>query len=464
MYSIIDIETTGGRPDTDKITEIAIINHNGKEVTNIFCSLVNPECSIPYNITRLTGIDNAMVREAPKFYEIANQVYSLLQNNIFIAHNVRFDYSFVKAAFKNLGFNYNSKTLCTVRLSRKSFPGYSSYSLGNICNSLGIKIKNRHRALGDAEATTILFEKILNQNAELVKSDWLQQEQKITSIPSMLEKSIYENLPESTGVYYFHNTNGEVIYTGKALDIKKRISQHFSLANKGTRLGIKLKSEIADISYTNTGSELIALLLESDEIKRLKPKYNVSQKRSRVAPFYGIFESVDKEGYINLTVNRLKSGDEPLVAFDSSEKAKAFLYRQLEKFKLCLSKCDLHNTGGFCFNWHIKKCNGACGKVETSHDYNERATKAIDSFSFKNESFFVISDGRNESEKSVVCVENGQYKGFGYVDISFGQPSIEDLKSCIKKYEHNRDIQNILCLMLKKKYLKIKYDTSLVFE
>ena len=143
MYTIIDIETTGGRPDTDKITEIAIINYNGKEVTNIFCSLVNPECSIPYNITRLTGIDNAMVREAPKFYEIANQVYSLLQNNIFIAHNVRFDYGFVKAAFKNLGFNYNSKTLCTVRLSRKTFPGYSSYSLGKICNSLGIKIKNR---------------------------------------------------------------------------------------------------------------------------------------------------------------------------------------------------------------------------------------------------------------------------------------------------------------------------------
>jgi DNA polymerase III subunit epsilon len=445
MYAIVDIETTGGRPDNDRITEIAIVIHDGTKVVETFSTLINPQCSIPYNITMLTGINNDMVRDAPKFYEVAKQIHLLLQDKVFVAHSVRFDYGFVKSAFKDLGANFSSKTLCTVRLSRKAFPGYPSYSLGKICDHLGIKIENRHRALGDATATAILFDKILKQNNNL-EDEWLASEQKLTSFPPLLDKVVFEKIPEGkTGVYYFHDQDGNVIYVGKANDIKKRITQHFSMNGKGSRKSILLKSELADISYEETGSELIALLLESDEIKKIKPKYNVAQKRTRAVPFYGIYETVDKQGYLSLSISRIKEGEEPLSTSDSMEKAKEFLYKQITKFDLCLAKCDLHKTGGPCFHWHIQKCKGACGQVESPEDYNQRATQAIESFSFQNESFFLVSKGRHEDEMAIVCIENGRYKGFGYLDTSFGQPSLDDMRSCIKKYPHNRDIQNILC-------------------
>lgn len=458
MYAIIDIETTGGRPDVDKITEIAIILHNGACEVGRFVSLVNPECNIPYHISQLTGITNDMVLSAPKFYEIAKKVLEMTQNAVFVAHNVRFDYSFVKAAYKNLGFNYNLPTLCTVRLSRKAFPGFPSYSLGKLCDNLGVAIENRHRALGDAEATSIVFAKIFSEKNELFTANALSEAKKISTLPPLLDKAVYDSIPEGkTGVYYFYNSDGEVIYIGKCLDVKKRISQHFSLSAKGSKKSMALKAEIADITFTETGSELIALLLESDEIKKIRPKYNVSQKKIRAVPFFGVFANYDFEGYVNLTIQKLKEGDEPLTTSDSVLKAKDFLYRQIDKHQLCLAKCDLHKTGGPCFNWHIKKCKGACCGNESADDYNIRTRNAIEAFSFKNESFMIVTKGREAAELAVVCVENGQYKGFGYIDTIFGTPSVTDMRECIKKYPHNRDIQNILCGFLKTPHQKISY-------
>ena len=163
MYSIIDIETTGQSFRNGKITEIAIYIHNGHEITGSFTTLVNPECLIPDYITRLTGIDNGMVAHAPKFYEIAKTVVELTAGKIFVAHNVLFDYSFMRQEFKRLGYDFKRKTLCTVRLGRKYLPGHASYSLGNICRDLNIRIEGRHRAAGDALATVKLLEKIMER-------------------------------------------------------------------------------------------------------------------------------------------------------------------------------------------------------------------------------------------------------------------------------------------------------------
>jgi DNA polymerase III subunit epsilon len=165
MYAIIDIETTGTSALFGKITEIAIFIHNGNEVTDSFTTLINPECLIPWNITRLTGISNEMVAEAPKFYEVAKQIVELTTGKIFVAHNAIFDYSFIKEEFKRLGYDYRRRMLCTVKLSRKLLPGHRSYSLGNICADMGININGRHRAAGDAFATVKLFELLLSQNA-----------------------------------------------------------------------------------------------------------------------------------------------------------------------------------------------------------------------------------------------------------------------------------------------------------
>jgi DNA polymerase-3 subunit epsilon len=165
LYSIIDIETTGQSSAKGKITEIAIYNHDGYQIVDSFCSLINPECYIPGFITNLTGIDNEMVKNSPKFYEIARQIVELTQNTVFVAHNVMFDYKFIQEEFKRLGYDFQRKTMCTVRLGRKYLPGHRSYSLGNLCSELGIQINGRHRAAGDALATVQLLELILAKKA-----------------------------------------------------------------------------------------------------------------------------------------------------------------------------------------------------------------------------------------------------------------------------------------------------------
>lgn len=170
MFAVVDIETTGGNNKSGKITEIAIYVFNGNEITDSFVSLINPECEIPYFITNITGITNEMVANAPKFYEVARKIVEMTANHIFVAHNVSFDYHFIRKEFKDLGFDFNRKTLCTVKLSRQFIPNHRSYSLGNICSELGIEINGRHRAAGDALATVKLLQLIL-QNYEQSKLD-----------------------------------------------------------------------------------------------------------------------------------------------------------------------------------------------------------------------------------------------------------------------------------------------------
>ena len=161
MYAIIDIETTGGNPKTDKITEIAVLVHDGQKIIREYSTLINPECRIPYHISALTGITNEMVANAPKFYEIARELVELTRDTFFVAHNVAFDYGFIRSEFQRLGYEYKRDQLCTVRLSRKIIPGHKSYSLGRLCDDLGIHINGRHRAMGDATATALLFDHLM---------------------------------------------------------------------------------------------------------------------------------------------------------------------------------------------------------------------------------------------------------------------------------------------------------------
>src|ERR1035437_57396 len=243
MYAIIDVETTGTGASYGKITEIAIILHNGVAVTETFTTLINPECNIPWNITRLTGITNEMVAYAPKFYEVAKKIIELTAGRIFVAHNAMFDYSFVKEEFKRLGYDFKRKTICTVKLGRKLLPGHRSYSLGNICADLGINITDRHRAIGDALATAKLFEILISQNNLLESSLFVNQtyplpSEKITAIPGR------------TGVYYFYDAQGSIIYIGKSKDIHPRVITHFS--NSQTKKEIEMRDRIADVSWKET--------------------------------------------------------------------------------------------------------------------------------------------------------------------------------------------------------------------
>lgn len=431
MYAIVDIETTGLSPQRNKIIEIAIYIHDGTKIIDEYSTLINPEIYISEYITRINGITNQMVANAPKFYEIAKDIVNLTENRIFVAHNASFDYNFIRSEFKSLGYDFNCNKLCTVKLSRKIIPKQSSYSLGNLCNSLNIPLNNRHRASGDALATTRLFEFLLQKDESLGQ----QKSSKFYNI----EASKISGLPEETGVYYFHNQQGDIIYIGKSKDIRSRVFAHFS--NESTSRALKMTNEIFDISFELTGSELIALLLESNEIKNYKPKYNRQQRRATSNS--GIFTYINEHNYICFRVESIEN-EIPLISFNSNKEAKERLFELAEEYKLCQKLCGLYESHGACFYYQIQQCNGACIQKEPVGQYNSRAQRMISDLSMEWKDFLVIDKGRTENERSVVQVANEKYMGFGYIDMDCIQNNPENLIDSIKKYPDNKDVKQII--------------------
>ncbi|WP_111708479.1 exonuclease domain-containing protein [Lutibacter citreus] len=442
MYAIVDIETTG---HSSKITEISIFIFDGEKVIDEYTTLVNPECSIPPFITNLTGITNAMVGNAPRFYEIAKKVQKITENCIFVAHNVNFDYNIIHKEFKDLGFEFKRKKLCTVRLSRKLIPGLKSYSLGALCSSQNIEIQDRHRAKGDAEATTILFEQLLNLDEhQILINSFLNPKSRQASLPPLLPKKIVDELSNKTGVYYFKNDKDEIIYVGKANNIKQRVISHFY---DKARKEVSMCMETADVTYVETGSELIALLLESSEIKKIYPKFNRAQRRSPES--IGLFSYEDREGVVHLAYNRLKLISNPLMKFYNVSECRSFLEKLCEEFKLCPKYCSLQSNVSTCFHYQLKQCKGICKGDEKVGSYNKRVAKAIKSIKFKTENFVIKENGREKNENAYVLVLNGIYKGFGFSKDSKELISANDYNEIITGRKDNHDVNRILRSYLK---------------
>jgi len=446
MYAIIDIETTGGSARIEKITEIAIYLHDGEKITDKFVSLVNPERNIPYFITNLTGITNEMVEDAPHFYEIAKKIIELTEGRTFVAHNARFDYSFIRQEYKSLGFNFKRNILDTVALSRKLIPGHKSYSLGNICTDLNISINGRHRAAGDALATVKLFEILISRDIEINggKSPLLRNT-KVSKLNPKLNINKVESIPDEPGVYYFYNDKGDLIYIGKSRNLLQRIRTH--LSNNSTNRAMEMRDLIADIDWETTGSELIALLKESFEIKRNKPLYNRAQRRTGFQ--WGLFSFIDQNGYINFRYGQVNDDENPVSVFTSKEKAKSKLGSLVEKYALCQKLSGLYETEGACFHYQVGICKGGCIGKESPENYNERAAKATEEFIFTRRNFFIIDAGREEDERCAVKVVNGKYAGWGYFninDMGFGLSAVHE---CIRPSGDNSDIQVILKVYLK---------------
>lgn len=433
MYAIIDVETTGAAAKYGKLTEIAIILHDGIAVTQTFSTLINPECNIPYNITRLTGITNEMVADAPKFYEAAKKIIELTAGKIFVAHNAMFDYSFVKEEFKRLGYDFKRKTICTVKLGRKLLPGHRSYSLGNICADLEIQITDRHRAIGDALATAKLFEILIQQNNLLESSLFVEN-----TYP--LSKERIAKIPARTGVYYFYDAQGNLIYIGKSKDIHQRVLTHFN--NSQTKKAIEMRNRITDVSWEETGSELVALLLESAEIKKHKPLYNRSQRRS--AFNYGLFSFEDSSGYLNLRINKIEGDEIPLTTFHFQQEGLDYLHNLAQKYALCKKLCHLDNSAAGCFNAQLHDCYGACTGAEGAESYNLRVNKSVHALRYRSQNFFLIDQGRTKNENAIVKILNGQFIGFGYLSIDYTIQHLESLHECIQRYPDNRDIRTII--------------------
>ena len=448
LYTVVDIETTGNGYKGSKITEISIFVFDGKKVVDEFTSLVNPEQNIPAFITNLTGITNAMVRNAPKFYEIAKKIAEITEDTIFVAHNVNFDYNIIQEEFKNLGFDFKRKKLCTVRLSRKLIPDLNSYSLGNICTVENIAINGRHRAKGDAEATTELFKRLIERDNNFTINSFLNPKSRQATLPPLLDKKTVDNLPEKHGVYYFKNIDKEVIYVGKANNIKQRVISHFYDKKKKEQT---MCLETADISFTETGSELLALLLESAEIKQIYPKFNRAQRRASEA--VGLFSYEDQKGIIHLAWNRLKLISNPIMKFYSVTEARNYTETLCKEFELCPKYCHLQTNVSSCFHYQLKECKGVCCDNESVEDYNVRVRKAIKSVGIGAENLVIKEKGRTENEVGFALILDGIYKGIGYVasEQSEQLENPEDYHFFVEPKKDNRDIQRIIAAYLKKK-------------
>ena len=428
MYAIIDVETTGGVAKYERITEIAIVVHDGEKVVNTFSTLLNPERSIPRQITQLTGITDQMVANAPKFFEVAKQIVQLTEGKIFVAHNVNFDYSFVREEFARLGYDFQRRQLCTVRLSRKVFPGLPSYSLSNLKKHFQIFAAKSHRALDDTLATTRLFEKILSEQegTQNIKS-LVNLGVKETKLPPNITLERLHAVPETCGVYYFHDTAGHVIYVGKSLNIRKRLFEHFA---DQTAKGEKIRLGVADVSWEETGSELVALLHESAEIKRLQPAVNRALRARQYAG--AIFSYTDFSGYRCLVFgkNTVKNAKnlELIAEYPKPDQARNYLQSLVYQHELCHRLTHLDSSEHACFHYNIKKCFGACVGEESPEDYNVRVDAAVAKISKRLQgNFFFLEKGRTEGEIAIVGVKEGRYMGYGFVNSEDGDQTAGQL-------------------------------------
>lgn len=273
MYAVIDIETSGGKYDEEGITEIAIYKYDGHQIVDQLIALVNPQRPMQPFVIRLTGIHPKMLRSAPKFHEIAKRIVKITENCVLIAHNASFDYRILRTEFDRLGYDFVRKTICTVELSKKILPDMPSYSLGKLCKSVGIPMSNRHRASGDALATLKLFQLLLSKDSskEIIKKTVKSLTEKTRPNLSKNLTGILDEIPSKTGLFYIHNTQGEIVYMGRSKNLKKSVRQ---LYLKTSKKADKLREITHSISHELTGSELISEMKFHTACKLNKPKFN----------------------------------------------------------------------------------------------------------------------------------------------------------------------------------------------
>ena len=418
MYAILDIESTGGKYNEEGIMEIAIHRFDGEKVVDKFISLINPEREIQPFVVKLTGINNNMLRSAPKFHEVAKRIIEITQDTVLVAHNAQFDYRILKTEFRRLGYNFERKSLCTVDLSKRLLPEAESHSLGKLVRSLGIPVSDRHRANGDALATLKLFKLLLNKDTdksivkEVVRAETLGE-------LTQRQLDMVESLPSSTGVYYMHDKEGEIIFLSKTKNIKKRVNQHFT--NQGD-MARTLQKETRKVTFALTGSELAALLKEKFELQANRPKLN---KRTKTNPsFHGIyFFEMDKKGY-ELRTERVNGQSNRVSSFSSIKASKTFM-----------------------LNIMAEQSNNENGNRLDEATVGELKVK----YSIQDRNLLLLDKGRELGEKSVFLIKNGMFKGFGYAELHHQINNIPILESIITPMAGDSETTFII-----ESYLRIK--------
>lgn len=385
-----------------------------------------------------------MLRTAPKFFEVAKRIVEITDGCILVAHNAQFDYRILCTEFRRLGFDYERESLCTVELSKYLIPDLPSYSLGKLVRSLGIPVADRHRASGDAQATVKLFKLLLDKDTEKnIIKDAVRLNPRRELEPKHLD--IISGLPTITGVYYIHKDDGEIIYIGKSNNIKKRINQHFTNTNPKSK---KIQSIVSSVSYQTTGSELVALLKENEEIKRNKPIFNRALKRNIFT--HALYSFTDDNKYINLGIAKIDNRKKPITTFSNLQSAKSFIDKAISDYNLCQKLTGTYKTKTSCFNYDIKACNGACIMQEPFEDYNKRISELIDKNSYANKNMVIVDKGRDIDERSAILIKNGIFHGLGFFSLNYQITNIKVLESIITPMQNNKDTQHIIQSYLRK--------------
>jgi DNA polymerase III subunit epsilon len=444
MFAIVDIETTGGSPAQGGITEVAVVLHDGTRVLDKYETLINPLRPIPGFITGLTGIDQRMVEHAPTFEQIAGELMALLDGKIFVAHNVNFDYSFLKTHFEQAGMRLQLPKLCTVRWARKVMPGFPSYSLGRLCEALEIPVYNRHRAMGDAFATAQLLSMLFE--ADQV-GHWrkMSKQGRAQYLPPALDESAIAALPDATGVYYFRDDKGKVLYVGKAKSIRSRVKSHFSGAQGQEKRS--LRERLASVTFTLAGDELVASLMEVAEIKRYFPEFNRAQKYPD--PRYGLFDWTDRQGFLRLSMAKVANGQIPIFSSTNRFDLRNMVHRAAFELDLCPRLCGVELEAGMC-SPQGNPCPGYCIDTNQLAPHNERMSIFMAAFKEAFADQILWRKGRFAGEKSFVLIENGIYKGYGFVPADAQIRSIQDLIPWLQVQKEDAEARRVLEQYLRK--------------
>lgn len=421
MFAIIDIETTGGSAERDKITEIAIILHDGHREEHRFATLLNPEMRIPRYITDITGITDDMVADAPRFYEVAKEIVELTEDRIFVAHNVNFDYGFIREEFKRLGYTFKRNLLCTVRTSRSLIPGHPTYSLGKFCAALGIPLRDRHRAMGDAEATALLLERLVQIQPSLAMKKVVKDP--YAGFPETISRSTLAKLPDDPGVYFLHDSSGSILASKAVSSIRGEV---FKLFQKKKQAPV----EVSDITWECSGTEWMAGLQWLARVGETAAKAKSAEKFEVVA-------YKDQLDYLRLAVLPKSNHPDAVARFATVEDAKAAVSARMIRYHLCGALCGVEPLkNGHCSRYPAGGCEGACAGKEDAAAYNLRVVAALNGLGFPHGRFLVVDRGRSLEESSVVLIENGCCLRFGFLDASQSWADAEGLADALEIYPH----------------------------
>ena len=449
MYAIVDIETTGGEYNKESITEIAVYKHDGLNVTDQFISLLNPEKTIQPFVEKLTGINSKMLRNAPRFFEVAKRIIVITENCLIVAHNADFDYRILRTEFKRLGYNFERDSLCTVKLSQKLLPDMESYKLSNLVRLLGIPLSRHHRAKYDALATVKLFELLLEKDSskEVVKSQ-------INSIntykSSSKHLSIIEELPSACGVYYIHNQMGDLLYIGIGKNIQKRVRSHLIGTDYKSK---EIKNKLHKVKFEITGSELIATLKEQNEIKKNQPQIN----KDSHYPLYPIGIRIDKKSfYHQLVLEQVRSKKDYLLVFKNRRVAKKTFTQLVETYQLFHNFSTLQNPDSACYVNNNDKCKDIFLEEDKQQIYNQRIMQIEEKNNYPYDNFLMIGNGRKDGEWSFIYIENQHFRGYGFYELNHQINNKEKILNRMISIEDNSDCRALIMVNIKKrKYIKL---------